>query len=88
MYSANFVRCWLVHHILDKARFQFDYNRIFILYFRYLKHRQEEWKTQEKERKEAEMNANVPLGYVLLSDEERLDHLKTFKRSMLSISRL
>lgn len=29
------------------------------------------------------MNANVPQGYVLLSENERIEHLKTFKRSNL-----
>ncbi|CAL8121838.1 unnamed protein product [Orchesella dallaii] len=48
---------------------------------KYLKQRQEEWKIQEQERKEAEMNANVPHGYVLLSDDERLEHLRSFKRN-------
>lgn len=52
--------------------------------FRYLTKRQEEWRVQEKERKELEMNANVPQGYVLLSENERIEHLKTFKRSNLT----
>lgn len=41
---------------------------------------------QEQERKETEKNAHVPPGYVLLTESERQEHLKTFKRSNLQLN--
>jgi len=46
-----------------------------------LQQRQEEWKSAEEAKKEAEKNSWIPTGHVLLAEPERIDTLKTLKGS-------
>jgi len=50
-----------------------------------LKQRQEEWRVEEQAKREAEKNANVPTGHVLMSETERVETLTMLKKNYDSL---
>lgn len=50
-------------------------------FIRYLKQRQKEWREEEVAKQEAEQNSHIPNGYVLMSEDERMDNLRQFRKS-------
>lgn len=48
---------------------------------RYLKQRQEEWRIDAAAKKEAEESSHIPNGYVLMSEDERIENLRQFQKS-------
>jgi len=52
---------------------------------KYLKQRQEEWRVEEQAKREAEKNANVPTGHVLMSETERVETLTMLKKNYDSL---